>query len=261
MDDCQGRQPMTFNHGGNSTASATKDLTGSRCVHLGNKKMRKKDIIFFADSDPQTPCQHCVELDHAGYTVKCCPLDDLANTINGTLQGIVVLNLGNNVNAGLDAQQQLIADGVAWPIIFIADCDQIPEAVKAMKAGAMDFHVTSVSPEKLLRSVHEAMLQLDAEKDLQLRRAAVEQRFTSLTRREKEIMKYVANGVTNQDTAQQLGLSMRTIEVHRSRMMTKMGTTCLADLTRMVDLCKCTAREPISAAPETAQPKNKNGDP
>ena len=200
--------------------------------------MGKEDIIFFADSEPQTPCQHCVALDHAGYTVKCCPLNDLANTINGTLQGIVVLNLGNNVNAGLDAQQQLVADGVAWPIIFIADCDQIPEAVKAMKAGAMDFHVTSVSPEKLLKSVKEATLKLDAEKDLQLRRARIEQCCASLTRREKEIMEYVANGVTNQDTAQQLGLSMRTIEVHRSRMMAKMGTTCLADLTRMVDLCK-----------------------
>ena len=223
--------------------------------------MGKEDIIFFADSEPETPCQGCVELDRAGYTVKCCPLDSLANTVNGALHGIVVLNLGSNIQAGLDVQQQLINDGRTWPVIFIADCDQIPEAVKAMKAGALDFHVTSVSPEKLLKSVQEATLQLDSEKDLQLRRARIEQRCTSLTRREKEIMKYVANGVTNQDTAQQLGLSMRTIEVHRSRMMTKMGTTCLADLTRMIDLCKCTAREPISTAPETAQPKNKNGDP
>jgi len=201
--------------------------------------MSKEDIIFFADSDPQTPCQHCVELDHAGYTVKCCPLDSLVNTINGTLQGIVVLNLGSNIQAGLDAQQQLITNGLAWPVIFIANCDQIPEAVKAMKAGAMDFHVTSVSPEKLLRSVQEAMLQLDSEKDLQLRRTSIEQRCASLTRREKEIMEYVANGVTNLDTAQQLDLSMRTIEVHRSRMMEKMGASCLADLTRMVDLCRC----------------------
>ena len=201
--------------------------------------MSKEDIIFFADSDPQTPCQHCVELGHAGYTVKCCPLDSLANTINGTLQGIVVLNLGSNIQAGLDAQQQLITDGLAWPVIFIADCDQIPEAVKAMKAGAMDFHVTSVSPGKLLKSVQKAMLQLNSEKDLQVRRAAIEQRCTSLTRREKEVMEYVTNGVTNQDTAQQLDLSMRTIEVHRSRMMNKMGATCLADLTRMVDLCRC----------------------
>ena len=201
--------------------------------------MSKEDIIFFADNDPQTPCQHCVELDDAGYTVKCCPLDSLVNTINGTLQGIVVLNLGSNIQAGLDAQQQLITDGLTWPVIFIADCDQIPEAVKAMKAGAMDFHVTSVSPEKLLRSVQEAMLQLDSEKDLQLRRTRIEQRCARLTRREKEIMEYVANGVTNLDTAQQLDLSMRTIEVHRSRMMEKMGASCLADLTRMVDLCRC----------------------
>ena len=200
--------------------------------------MGKEDIVFFADNDPHTPCQHCAALDRAGYTVKCCTLDTLASTINGTQQGVVVLNLSSNVKAGLDAQQQLLADGRMWPVIFIADCDRIPEAVKAMKAGAMDFHVTSVSPGKLLKSVQKAMLQLDAGKDLQLRRAAIEQRCTSLTRREKEIMEYVANGVTNQDTADRLGLSMRTIEVHRSRMMHKMGATCLADLTRMVDLCR-----------------------
>jgi FixJ family two-component response regulator len=200
--------------------------------------MGKENIIFFADSDPQAASQHCETLDRAGYTVKRCPLNTLADTVNGTLQGMVILNLCSDVQAGLDVQQQLLADGRTWPIIFIANCDQIPEAVKAMKAGALDFHVTSVSPEKLLQSAQEAMLQLDAGRDLQLRRARIEQRCTSLTRREKEIMEYVANGVTNQDTAQRLGLSMRTIEVHRSRMMNKMGATCLADLTRMVDLCR-----------------------
>jgi two-component system response regulator DctR len=201
--------------------------------------MGKEDIIFFADNDPQTPCQHCAALDRAGYTVKCCTLDTLASTINGAQQGVVVLNLSDNVKAGLQTQQQLLADGGAWPVIFIANCDQIPEAVKAMKAGALDFHVTSVSPGKLLHSVQEAMMKLDAEKDLQLHRASIEQRCARLTRREKEIMEYVANGVTNQDTADRLGLSMRTIEVHRSRMMEKMGASCLADLTRMVDLCGC----------------------
>jgi FixJ family two-component response regulator len=200
--------------------------------------MGKENIIFFADSDPQKPCQHCLALDGAGYTVECCLLDDLANTLNGTARSIVVLNLGSNVKAGLEAQQQLIADGRTWPVIFIADCDQIPEAVKAMKAGATDFHVTTVPPEKLLQSVREAVLQLNSANELQFRRAHIEQCCTSLTRREKEIMEYVTRGITNHETAQRLGLSMRTIEVHRSRMMKKMGATSLADLTRMVDACK-----------------------
>lgn len=204
--------------------------------------MGKQDLIFFADNDPQTSTRHCEALDRAGYTVRRCPLDTLSSTINGTLHGIVLLNLGSNVKAGLEAQQQLVADGRVWPVIIIADCDRIPVAVKAMKAGAMDFHVNSVSPEKLLKSVQNAMLQLDAGKGLRLRRASIEQRCASLTQREREIMAYVANGITNLETAQRLGLSMRTIEVHRSRIMDKMGATCLADLTRMVDLCSlCTA--------------------
>lgn len=237
MDDCQGWQRMSVNYGGDSAASANEGLTGSRCAHLRNEQMGKEDLIFFADNDPQTSSQHCVALGHAGYTVRYCLLDTLSNTINGTLQGIVVLNMGCNVKAGLKAQQQLLADGRKWPVIFIANCDQIPEAVKAMKAGAIDFHAASVSPGKLVQSVRTAMTQLDVEKDLQLHRAAIEQHYASLTRREKEILRYVADGVTNQDAGRQLGLSRRTIEVHRSRIMEKMGATCLADLTRMVDLC------------------------
>jgi FixJ family two-component response regulator len=237
MDDCQGWQPVTINYGGDSAASAKEGLTGSRCAHLRNKQMGKQDLIFFADNDPQTSSQHCVALDRAGYTVRQCPLDALSNTLNGTLQGIVVLNLGSNVKAGLETQQQLLADDRTWPVIFIADCDQIPEAVKAMKAGAIDFHASSVSPGKLLQSVQTAMTQLDAGKDLQLHRATIEQHYASLTRREKEVLRYVADGVTNLETGQKLGLSMRTIEVHRSRIMEKMGATGLADLTRMVDLC------------------------
>ena len=238
MDDCQGWQPMTIIYGGDSAASANEGLTGSRCAHLRNEQMGKEDLIFFADNDPQTSSQHRVALGRAGYTVRHCPLDTLSSTLNGTLQGIVVLNLGNNVKAGLEAQQQLLADGRTWPVIFIANCNQIPEAVKAMKAGAIDFHAASVSSDKLVQSIQTAMTQLDAEKDLQLHRATIEQHYASLTRREKEILRYVADGVTNLDTGQQLGLSRRTIEVHRSRIMEKMGATCLADLTRMVDLCR-----------------------
>ena len=199
--------------------------------------MGNEDLIFLADNDPQTSSQHCRVLEQGGYRVKRFSLDALSSTISGTLQGIVVLNLGSNVKAGLEAQQQLVADGRVWPVIFIADCDHIPEAVRAIKAGAIDFHVTPNSPGKLLQSVQEAMLQLDTEINLRQHRASIQQRCTGLTRREKEIMQYVTNGVTNQDTAQQLGLSMRTIEVHRSRVMKKMGATCLADLTRMVVLC------------------------
>ena len=122
--------------------------------------MGNEDLIFLADNDPQTSSQHCRVLEQGGYRVKRFSLDALSSTINGTLQGIVVLNLGSNVKAGLEAQQQLVADGRVWQVIFIADCDQIPEAVRAIKAGAIDFHVTPNSPGKLLQSVQEVLVRL-----------------------------------------------------------------------------------------------------
>ena len=200
--------------------------------------MGTEDTIFFADNDTQSASKFCLALDRAGYTVECCPLDTLPNALDGTPQGVVVMNLGNDVAAGLQTQQKLIADGRAWPVIFIADCEYIAEAVKAIKAGAIDFHVATAPTADLLQSVEEAMLRLEAERAQQQRRDTIEKHCAALSMRELEIMKYITSGVTNSDIARQLGLSQRTIEVHRSRVMKKMQAGSLADLTRMVDQCE-----------------------
>ena len=200
--------------------------------------MGSEDTIFFADNDTQSANKFCRELDRAGYTVERCPLNTLPNALDGTPQGIVVMNLGNDVAAGLQIQQQLSADGRAWPVIFIADCEYIPEAVKAIKAGAIDFHVTTAPTVDLLKSVAESMIRLDAEKTRQRYRDTIEKRCATLSRRELEIMEHITSGVTNRDIASQLGLSQRTIEVHRSRLMGKMQAANITDLTRMVDQCR-----------------------
>jgi two-component system, LuxR family, response regulator FixJ len=193
--------------------------------------------ILFADNDPQTSTVLCNAIARAGYTVEHCPLESLSSISDETPQGIVVLNLGSDVAAGLEYQQQLNNAGYVWPIIFIADCEQVPVAVKAIKGGAIDFHIAPVPPEDLLRSIQEAALRLKNESDESLHRISVEQRCACLTSRELEIMKYITNGVTNLEIARRLGLSQRTIEVHRAHVMEKMQAISLADLTRMVDVC------------------------
>jgi len=199
--------------------------------------MPGEDTVFFADNDPQTSTALCSAIARAGYTLEHCPLDSLPGTIDERLEGIVVLNLGSDVEAGLGYQQQLNTEGGAWPIIFIADCNQVPAAVRAIKDGAIDFHITPVPPEDLLQSIREAELILHSERDMHLHRTRIEKRCACLTNRELQIMKYITDGVTNLDIAMRLGLSQRTVEVHRRHVMEKMQATCLADLTRMVDLC------------------------
>jgi len=200
--------------------------------------MSMENTIFFADNDPQTSAVLCNAIARAGYTLERCLLENLSSTIEERPQGIVVLNLGSDVAAGLEYQQQLNNSGRAWPIIFITECDQVPVAVKAIKDGAIDFHIKPVPPDDLLRSIREARLRLHNERDECLYRATIEQRCACLSSREMEIMKYITNGVTNLEIARRLGLSQRTIEVHRAHVMEKMQAASLADLTRMVDLCR-----------------------
>ena len=197
--------------------------------------MGGEDTILFADDDLRSSDDFCVELDRAGYMVERCPIKKLSDTLDDTLQGILIMNVGNNVEVGLAAQQQLVSSGFNWPVIFIADCNEIPEAVRAIKAGVMDFHSTSAHPEDILQSVEEALLRVKTERQQQLQHTAIRQCYASLSPREKDIMKNITDGQTNREIANRLGLSQRTIEVHRAHVMVKMGATCLADLTRMAD--------------------------
>jgi RNA polymerase sigma factor (sigma-70 family) len=105
-------------------------------------------------------------------------------------------------------------------------------SVKAIKAGAIDFLEKPFSNEDLLASVQEAFLHADRSKKYQDRIADVRNRIASLTGREREVMQHVVAGISNRNLAERLGVSDRTIEVHRSRVMKKMGAESLPDLVR-----------------------------
>jgi FixJ family two-component response regulator len=136
---------------------------------------------------------------------------------------------------GLELQEYLADQEISLPIVFITGCGTVPESVKAMKAGAVDFLQKPFSDEDFLEAISRAIetdrrARQDQEELKQLR-----ERMKTLTPREYEVFRLVVTGMLNKQIAFQLATVEKTVKVHRARVMTKMGAQSLADLVRFAD--------------------------
>ncbi len=147
--------------------------------------------------------------------------------------GCLVLDIRMPRMTGLDLQEKLNASGSTLPIIFITGHGDVPMAVEAMRRGALDFIRKPFREQELLDRVNEA-LEVDAgARKLQVDRQVLLDQIGSLSPREKEVFHYVAEGKMNKVIAADLGISERTVEVHRSQVMKKLGVRTLAQLVRV----------------------------
>lgn len=136
--------------------------------------------------------------------------------------------------SGLELQAELNERHVELPTIFITGHGDVPMAVKAMKSGAVDFIQKPFRDQDLIDRIHEA-LQIDSERsESRQQQIDIRKRIESLTPRETEVMHKVVDGCANKVIALDLGVSQRTVELHRARVMHKMGVRSLADLVRIV---------------------------
>jgi len=148
--------------------------------------------------------------------------------------GCLVLDIRMPSMTGLELQEKLIERRSILPIIFITGHGDVPMAVEAMQAGALDFIQKPFSDEDLLARIHQALAK-DAKTRASLSElAAIRARLASLTPREREVMNLVVGGKANKVIAGDLDLSQRTVEIHRARVMEKMDASSLAHLVRMV---------------------------
>jgi FixJ family two-component response regulator len=149
--------------------------------------------------------------------------------------GCAILDLSLPGRDGLQVQSSLaeIADG--FPVIFLTGTGGIPDSVRAMKLGAVDFLTKPVEPPVLLEAVGLA-LEARAVRRAQSRQAeAIEGRLARLTTREREVLDLVVLGRLNKQIAAELDISEKTVKVHRARVMSKMGAGTLAELVRMME--------------------------
>jgi FixJ family two-component response regulator len=196
--------------------------------------MDSDQTVFVVDDDEgvrdglslllSTVGQHCVL-----YECATEFLDDYDESKHGCL----VLDIRMPRMTGLELQKKLIDMGSKLPIIFITGHGDIPMAVEAMRRGAVDFIRKPFREHDLLDRINEALNLDDSNHKKQLDHKRLDKKLKSLTEREQEVFERVADGKMNKVIATDLGISERTVEVHRGQMMKKLGAKTLARLVRI----------------------------
>ncbi len=151
-----------------------------------------------------------------------------------TRAGCMILDVRMPGMSGPELQEQLRANNINIPIIIITGHGDVPTAVRTMKAGAIDVLEKPFSDDLLLERVHQALERDAATRTEQAEREKVAKRMARLTPREREVMGAIVQGKLNKVIAADLGLSTRTVEIHRARIMEKMEARSVSTLTRMV---------------------------
>jgi len=147
--------------------------------------------------------------------------------------GCLLLDVQMPQMTGLDLQQQLNVRGWRIPVIFITGHGTVPLAIAAMKAGAFDFIEKPLREDSLLESIERALRWNDRAYEERLERATLQVRMAALTPREREVFELVAAGEPNKVIARHLGISFRTVELHRAHIVEKLHARSLSDLIRM----------------------------
>ena len=145
--------------------------------------------------------------------------------------------------SGLDLQLELNRANIPIPIIFVTAHGDIPMAVRAMKAGAVEFLTKPFRDQDLLDAVHVALDRDRLRRSREHQTAALNGRLKSLTARERELLPWVVSGRPNKEIAAELGMSEITVKVHRGKLMRKMQAPSFADLVRMASDLKIPTRK------------------
>lgn len=198
--------------------------------------MNNKATVFIVDDDPaiRDALKHMLRQDDLvvetfdsaeAFLVTCWSM----------LRSCVIIDIRMPSMDGMQLQAELSKRGVLLPIIFLTGHGDIPLSVRAIKAGAVDFLTKPVAGAALIASVRAALMKsetLHSQAEI-IHSAAT--RVASLTEREKEVMVLATKGLSNKEIARHLGISHRTVEIHKARIMHKTGASTLLDLARIVD--------------------------
>jgi two-component system, LuxR family, response regulator FixJ len=207
--------------------------------------MPPEPIVFVVDDDRAMRESLRWLLESVGLTVRTyANAADFLREYEPTQPGCLVLDVRMPGMSGLDLQADLVRRGAGLPTIIVTGHAEVPMAVRAVKAGAVDFIEKPFSDQLLLDRVRQA-LEIDRlEREVRRRREEARRRLESLTAREREVLMLVAVGKANKEIAAELGLSPKTVEVHRSHVMSKMSVDSLAELIRVAILAGAIRENP-----------------
>jgi FixJ family two-component response regulator len=190
-------------------------------------------VVHVIEDDESSRLASSRLLKRAGYTVRAYPTGAEYLADPPKEGGCILLDLRLPGSNGLELQERLMTMRNPLPIVFLTGHGDVPKSVRAMKAGAVDFLTKPVDASVLLDAVARAIA-----RDLENRAARVRQqevfgRYDRLTAREREVFAHLISGQLNKQVGYDLGISERTIKIHRRQVLEKMEADSIADLVRM----------------------------
>jgi RNA polymerase sigma factor (sigma-70 family) len=193
-------------------------------------------IVFLVDDDPSILKSLTRVLAGAGYETKIfLSATDFLEQHDTTTPGCAIIDLALPGMSGLRLQRILAEQGSRRQIIFLSGQGTIPATVDAIRAGAVDFLTKPVSRKALVEAIEKAATRDEEARQLSRERETIENKFRRLTPRENEVLTHVIGGWLNKQIAARLGTVEKTVKVHRSRLMAKIGARSVADLVRMTE--------------------------
>ncbi|MEW8562800.1 MAG: DNA-binding response regulator [gamma proteobacterium symbiont of Ctena orbiculata] len=196
---------------------------------------QSKPTVFVVDDDEEVRGALKLLFESVGLPVICYPSAvDYLDQFNELLPGCLVVDIRMPGMSGLDMQEKLAERPIHPPVIIITGHGDVPMAVRAVQAGAVDFIEKPFRDQILLDSVHRA-IEMDAERRGEASRLSeIHEHLNQLTPREREVLDLVISGMRNKNISEQLGITLSTVEAHRSRVMEKMQADSLSHLMRMM---------------------------
>jgi len=191
--------------------------------------------VYLVDDDPDVRAAIVFMLEAEDIPVAA--FSDPARmleAVEADARGCLLLDVRMPGMDGLELHQALMQRGVGMPALFISGHGDIPMAVRAVNAGAMDFIEKPFDDEVLLERIRRAFEQDARTRENRVENAEVRRRLDQLTPRERDVLGGIVDGKLNKQIAEDLDISVRTVELHRGRVLEKLGAVNAADLVRMV---------------------------
>ncbi|MBK8271197.1 MAG: response regulator transcription factor [Planctomycetes bacterium] len=202
---------------------------------MGSRTLDHTDVqVYVVDDDPAVRESLRWLMDSVSLPVAACDsAKAFLDVYHPDKPGCVVLDVRMPAMSGLELQDRMAAEGIGLPIIFITGHGDVPMAVRALKNGAVDFIEKPFSDQTLLDRIQHAVERSRRQIEKARNRDELDHRMSTLSPRERDVMSLVVNGNSNKAIAATLGLSPKTVEVHRARVMEKMQANSLPELVTM----------------------------
>ena len=222
-------RPPRAKRGASSTAHATMPRSVCAGIPMGSQD----SIVYVVDDDVRV--REALRELFTSLNMASATFSSVAEYLAYTkpdLPACLILDVKLPDISGLDFQRQL-GDSYHPPIVFITGHGDIPSSVRAIKAGAVDFLSKPFSQPDLMTAIEAAITRDRHARQERSERARLQQRYASLTPRESQVLPLIVSGLLNKQAAAELGISEVTLQIHRSRVMQKMGAGSFAELVRM----------------------------